>query len=151
VAVLDVTDPGAMKLIDMEETGGVRVAAGADKLLVLYTDKKILDRYGLATLKKEAGIDLPFEFKVTSLAMGSAGHGPLLLVGDRPPGLGEARFLDVQRMRKFEPTRKGQNAAHTGDGTTVLASADGRVFGMAPPRLAPCPPASACSSCLPRT
>jgi hypothetical protein len=130
VAVLDVTDPGTMKLIDMDETGGVRIAAGADKLLVLYTDKKILDRYGLTTLKKETSIDLPFEFKVTSVAMGSAGHGPLLLVGEQPPLTGVAQFMDVERMRKFEPARKGQNAAHTGEGTTVLASADGRGFGV---------------------
>ncbi len=129
LAIIDVLDLHAMKFIALEESGPVRVAAGADKLLVLYTDKNILDRYSLTTLKKEAGIDLPFEGKIFSLAMGSASDGTLLAVGDKPLA-GGALLVDVQKMRKLWLQWKGNNAAHAGEGAVAWASADGQVFGV---------------------
>jgi S1-C subfamily serine protease len=127
--VLDVTKASAEKYIALSEAGPVRIAAGADKLLVLYTDKKVLDRYDLTTLKKEASMDLPFEGKVFSMAMGSASHGPLLVVGEKPL-FGVHVFVDVQQMRKVPLEHKGQGAAHTGEATLVMAAADGQVFAV---------------------
>jgi hypothetical protein len=129
LAVFDVTRPDAEKFIPLTEAGPVRIAAGADKLLVLYTDRKVLVRYSLTTLKKEASIDLPFEGKVFSTAMGSASHGPLLVVGEKPL-FGVTLFVDVQRMRKLPLEHRGQGAAHTGEATLALASANGRVFAV---------------------
>ncbi len=111
-------------------SGAVRIAAGADKLLVLYVDKKVLNRYSLTTLKKEASIDLPFEGKVMAMAIGSASHGPLYLVGEKPPLTGVTLLIDVQQMRRIEPEMKGRYATHTGEGVSLLASTDGRVFGF---------------------
>lgn len=131
LAVLDVTNLKAEKFIALDEAGPFRIAAGADKLLVLYTEKKVLDRYSLTTLKKETSIDLPFEGnKVCAVAMGSASHGPLLVVGEKPPLVGVPLLLDVQRMRKLWPKWQGDQAGHTGDNAVALASADGQVFAV---------------------
>ena len=92
----------------MDEEGAVRIAAGADKLLVLYVDKKILNRYSLTTMKKEASIDLPFEGKVMAMAIGSASHGPLYLVGEKRPLTGVTLLMDVQRMAQDRTGNEGE-------------------------------------------
>jgi S1-C subfamily serine protease len=131
LAVFDVTNPRAVKFIDLGEKGPFLIAAGADKLLVVYPDTKVLERYRLTTLQKEASITLPVEGdKPHAVAMGSASHGPLLVVGERPPLIGTTLFVDVPRMRPLPLELKGNNAAFTGAGTVALASADGRVFAV---------------------
>src|SRR5205085_3232266 len=127
LAVFDVTAPRAVKFIDLGETGPFLIAAGADKLVVAYPDAKVLERYSLTTLKKEAGGPLPVDGKVFAVAMGSASHGPLLAVGEWPPLNGGTVFVDMRRLGKLPVGLKGTNAAFTGANTVALASADGRV------------------------
>ena len=67
-------------------TGKCLFAAGATKLLVIYPEKLIMQRFDLESQKLEATRPLPGEGSVGAVAMGSASHGPVLLGAGRFKG-----------------------------------------------------------------
>src|SRR6185436_3206101 len=134
LAVLDVSEARIVKYLPLA-SDDIAYAAGADKLVVLLRDKKILQRWSLTTLERDLAVPFPPTLsrsgeQARSMVMGSASHGPLLLAtrqGDR----GGVTFLDLD-LKPLDtkwsfPPRDGwylefSNADH------LRASANGRVF-----------------------
>jgi hypothetical protein len=129
LAVIDVIKADATRFIELDG-GPVRVAAGLDKLVVLYPERRKLERWSLATLKKEAAMDLPMTVKPAALGMGCGSVGPVMVVGAE--GLTpQTVVIDLRRMQKLNVREQGGHGTFTGDPAEVLASPEGRVFGVA--------------------
>jgi hypothetical protein len=105
--------------------GEPKLAAGADKLMVLLPESGILQRYDLKTLQREVSAPLPVKGQVTAFAMGAASQGPLLV------GAGEgAIFLDIRTLKAL-PVQWSQPAGlSASEGPRARVSADGRTFGV---------------------
>src|SRR5262249_4113745 len=136
LSVFDVTEARVVQYIPAE-ADKVRFAAGLDKLLVVL-DSKTVERWGLASLKKEDSAELPFKAAVHSAAMGSASNGPLVLGGPEmrgPNGL-PLRFLNVETLREAAYKVGESRGAVVMVGThpqyphVMRMSADGRVLGL---------------------
>lgn len=106
----------------------VLFAAGIDKLMVVLPDQNLVQRWDLATRRRELTAPLPGGGRVTMAAMGSASRGPLLLGGGE--GFSRVTLLDIQTCKPLAVQRLGNGHVGAEPGTFVRASADGRVFGM---------------------
>jgi hypothetical protein len=102
-----------------------KLAAGADKLLVLLPESGVLQRYDLKTLQREVSVPLPVKGQITAFAMGAASPGPLLV------GVGAgALFLDVRTLKALPVQWNEPAGISATEGPRVRASADGRTFGV---------------------
>ena len=111
----------------------VLIAAGADKLLVVYPGEKTIERWSLTTFDKEATGQIESRQKVIAVAMGNATAGPLVLGG--PPSQNNASrmaltFIDLPTLKEVK-IDKANGALNVGFGTAanLRASADGRTLG----------------------
>jgi hypothetical protein len=78
VAIFDVNKADLVKTIDMPAAGAL-VAAGASKLLIVFPNEKLLQRWDLETLRRDGPSRAsPIDGHVISLAMGSDSAGPAL-------------------------------------------------------------------------
>ena len=103
-------------------------AAGADKLVVIYPEKFVIQRFDLETRKLETTQPLPAETPATLVAMGCASHGPVLVgVGDRRVGA-QALLLELDTLKPLVCKMPQQYSVELDAGSRVRASADGRVF-----------------------
>lgn len=124
VAVFDVKEGKVVKYLP---AGGnnVRVAAGAEKLFVVSPDERVVQRWDLKTLEKEATAPLPVDWAVRSAVMGSASAGPLWLAG--------THALVAVDPKTFKPLDLKWDDKHPlavhGDGG-VRVSADGKTLGQ---------------------
>jgi hypothetical protein len=104
--------------------------AGRDKLIVVLADNNLVQRWDLATLRREATAPLPVRDKVSAVALGSASDGPLLVASAQGVSRSELFFMDVTTLRKLPIEKTGQGHIHIMEGDGVRASADGRVFAI---------------------
>ena len=125
------------------------MAAGSEKLVLVYPDQRLVQRWQLGTFEKELTKPLPFEGVVKAIAMGSSSTGPVLVhwaVGSDSLDRSPISFLDVATLRPISDLKVGDGAGQPGgagsNGEVVAAhyssyrdlahwpaSADGRVFG----------------------
>src|SRR5262249_52768856 len=78
LAGLDVTQARIVHYISAAEDN-VKFAAGQEKLVVVFPDTRVIQRWDLTTGKRELAIPLVAEGGARGVAMGSASHGPILL------------------------------------------------------------------------
>ena len=148
LAVFDVKAAAVIKYLPLASEE-VLVAAGSEKLVLVYPDQRLVQRWRLETLEKELTKPLPFDGVVKAIAMGSNSAGPILVhwaVGygalDRSP----VSFFDVTTLSLVKGLKAENEAGRSGeagsDDRVVAmhyssfrdlahwrASADGRVFG----------------------
>ncbi len=108
----------------------VKIAAGRDRLLAVYPDENLVQRWDLATGQREASGKLGVSEPVLAVAMGSASDGPLLVVTNKGVHAHGPTFLDVQTFQPLELTPVGREQLHSTVGLQVRASANGRVFAV---------------------
>ena len=78
LAVFDVNTAEVVKTISLAATNAL-IAAGATKLLIVYPDEKLVQRWNLETLERDGGSRaLPLGGRLTALALGSDSSGPAL-------------------------------------------------------------------------
>ena len=111
-------------------SGDVGYAAGAEKLIVVLRDQKVIQRWNLKTLEREVAVPVPDGEAVSSVTMGCAAEGPALLgTQDTRYSATNLRLLDPNTMQliphQISTTwiRESPSLGHL-----VRASADGRVF-----------------------
>jgi hypothetical protein len=111
-------------------SGDVGYAAGAEKLIVVLRDQKVIQRWNLKTLEREVAVPVPDGEVVSSVTMGCAADGPVLLgTQDARYSATNLRLLDPNAMQliphQISTTwiRESPSLGHL-----VRASADGRVF-----------------------
>jgi hypothetical protein len=137
LAVFDTQQAKIVRSIDVP-AGDVKFAAGMDKLIVIFPSDNVIQRWDLTTFEREQSAPLPVNGVIRGLALGSASHGPLLLVTSpnaREWGRNTLVFLDPTTLKAEELGGLARNilsgAANrlAGEVIHVRASADGRVFG----------------------
>jgi WD40 repeat protein len=109
------------------------IAAGMDMVVAVERSTGVIKRWSLPEGKMEAGVQLPWT-RITSIAMGSASRGPVLLGRPGPPGnqLGQSqlKFVDLSSLRplNLEVRFKGFDDKRLHPPVHVRAAADGRTF-----------------------
>jgi len=129
LAVFDVSQAKVVKYLPLA-SDDVKLAAGMNKLVVVLSDKKLIQRWDLLKLEREATKPLPFKEGVRAACMGSASAGPLLLFennGDERPAT--AQFFDLNTLKPADIPWDGGKAPAT-LAVFLNASADGRLFAM---------------------
>jgi S1-C subfamily serine protease len=111
----------------------VRFAAGAQKLLVVLGDARIIQRWDLTTRKRETTAPLPFSGVIQSVSMGSASAGPLLVhrrENSNPSATAPVDFIDIQTLKPLTLGHPGAGRPgfSNAENVQIRASADGQVF-----------------------
>jgi serine protease Do len=123
-AVFDVHEGKIAKFLPLTSTNA-KLAAGMDKLLVAYTDTRIIQRWNLTTFEREATADLGNVGTIAAVCMGSASNGPLLITQkDGRPSV----FYDPATLKPI--TYRWVKGQLPNDGAYPRASANGQVFAM---------------------
>jgi V8-like Glu-specific endopeptidase len=134
LAIFDVNEARITRYLAL---GGdnVKFTAGQDKVVVALPDTNVIQRWDLATGKRELSIPLAVKEKVQQVLMGSTSQGPILVAmgGDTEA---QASFLD---LRTLKPVQLKTPARGLGFAPSAYAraSADGKVFGVWSPRVNP--------------
>jgi S1-C subfamily serine protease len=133
LAVFDAAEARVTQFITLA-SDDVLAAAGADKLVIIYRDQNLMQRWDLRTLQKELTVPLPAVAQLDSIALGYASAGPLLLMTREGP-----RFLDVATLKLLNiPNQNDGNwRPHPQYPLVVRASADGTTFAAWEPGLSP--------------
>jgi hypothetical protein len=125
VEVFDTTSLGFTASVSAADA---LIAAGAEKLLVVFPGQRLMQRWDLATGQREASAPLPWPYEVYSAAMGSAAVGPLVL--GTSSGL---RVIDVDTLKAVEvpelvPSPESGISRGPPGKTGIAASADGATY-----------------------
>jgi hypothetical protein len=127
LAVFDVSEAKVVKYLPVA-SDDITYTAGADKLVVLLRDKKILQRWNLATFERELTVQCPTTERVPGIVMGSNSHGPLLLTTLNEHRWSGVMFLDLNmKVLDMKPSPESSSFGH-GNVEHLRASANGRVF-----------------------
>jgi hypothetical protein len=136
LAVFDVTAAkiaGYVSLID----DNVKFAAGLEKLVVVYPDKRLIQRWDLTARSRELSVILPTKQKVVGVAMGSASRGPIQLSAADGVSSSEVVFVDLGSLKELPLEVVGRRLVHPFESCPVRASADGTVFATCNPNSSP--------------
>jgi hypothetical protein len=139
LAVFDINEAKVIHYIPVAGEGA-KFTAGQSKLIVALPEQNLLQRWDLATGKREASVASPVKGKIRALAMGSAAQIPLLLLEESgvPGQLTAGVFLDARTFRTMNLTAKAGTAAPDFSlDPFVRASADGNVFTLWRPNVSP--------------
>lgn len=128
-------DTSKLKIVDyipMLSTD-VLFTAGATKLIVVYRDKNIIQRYSLETFAKEATKTVPIEGVVKTIVMGCANESSFLMHWAK--GTGEIdkatyAFFDIKNFNEIKTDSFNVRNGSYRDLVHMRASADGHVYGM---------------------
>lgn len=126
LAVFDCTQRKVVKYIALGSDNAV-YGAGADHIVVVLTDKNIVQRWSLSTFERELTQTISLGKKVTSVTFGSASHGPVLIGGGNFYG-NDAKFLDLKTLKESKIKITGRTRVGLGGDARIRVSADGRVF-----------------------
>jgi len=95
-------------------------------LVVVLPEQNIIERYDLATLRRELVVAKPAEGTVRNISMGSASAGPLMINSAVKDTGGQTSFFDLVTLQKLE-VEGPVNGRWEGYALYVRASADGTV------------------------
>ncbi|HUT51917.1 MAG TPA: serine protease [bacterium] len=131
LAVFDVNELKIVRYIPLAQDN-VLFAAGATKLVVISVDNNIIQRFDLASGKKELTAKLPINGVVKNIAMGSLTDGPMLMLrarGTEPLDNTTFNFFDIVRNRIAGKDIKTYYSSYR-DFVHIRASADGLTYGL---------------------
>jgi WD40 repeat protein len=116
IAIFDVNAADIVKRIDVP-SDEVLVAAGAEKLILLYPKEGLFQRWNLKTMTLEVKAEKqPIQGRIHNIAMGTDSDGPILAFWSAPQknesvasGPARCSFIDSMTFRvlKIEPPRSG--------------------------------------------
>ncbi len=123
---LSVFDVSERKIVKHLRIGAddILLAAGMDKLLIVARDHKLIQRWDLATFKKELTLPLEETATIDAFVMGAGSAGPALLLTRKG-----ARFYDPLTLKKVsfgQPDNFWK--AHPSSPLRIRASLDGTSF-----------------------
>lgn len=132
VAVFDAKVAKVTKYLSIPPSDVV-LAAGAEKLFIILPDQKIVQRWDLATFRREVTAVLPINGTVTAAAMGSNSRGPLLLrwvAANSPVETGQFTLVNATTLQSLAGLKVNVPMINMGRGLHIRASASGDVFGL---------------------
>ncbi len=129
LAVFDVSRAKVTKYLPTGSSN-ILFAGGADKIVIVLKDKNLIQRWDLNSLERELTLPIDTEHEIANIAMGSASNGPILIGSGDFYRTGN-RFYDLKTLKPAEMDTRNQNfRVHTGSGSNVRVSPDGKTFGM---------------------
>jgi S1-C subfamily serine protease len=139
LAIFDVSAAKVVKYLPVD-SDIVRIAAGANKLIVVSALQNFISRYSLTTFEREAIVPIPFTGVAKAIAMGSNSNGPLLMEFTKMATIPPARIMlsllpSSGTYFLFDPNTMAlkdellQAKIHSAGGS-IRASADGTVFSL---------------------
>lgn len=134
LAVFDCSEAAIVKYLPVDSED-ILFAASGYHLMVLLRDKMLIQRWNLSTLKRELTIPAPTTARIGGMVMGSASHGPLVLICEPGPSF---LFLDPDTMqlveleKEHEPSEnvRAYNGVDPGYLPYASASANGQVIAV---------------------
>ena len=137
LAVIDIVQGKATGVIDFPSDG--LFAGGATKFVVASPSKQVIRRYDLETMTPELTVTFA-AIDPTSIVMGSASQGPILLAGGSYPSTKAQthEFLDLATLRpvQFEYASSSESFKYE-KGAPLRASSQGDVFTTWPDSTSP--------------
>ncbi|MGE3804820.1 MAG: hypothetical protein AB7K24_09130 [Gemmataceae bacterium] len=133
LAVFDVNAARVIRRLKLADPD-VRFSAGFDQLVVAYPQKRSIERWSLATFRREKTVE--FNSQISALVLGSMSRGPLLvLAGSKGHAFDPATlsFLDLEKLEPLALTIESRDGgAHFSarDAMELRAAANGQVFGL---------------------
>ena len=130
LAVFDVPATRVAGFIPVDDDD-VKFAAGIDKLVVGLPSKGLLQRWDLATLKRELTVQATTG-TIKHVVMGHASIGPVLVHSiNTSGGSAKTEFFDLESMKPIDlRDEKGRRDVNVETDGHVRASADGQTFGF---------------------
>ncbi len=128
LVIFDVNQGGIVRILPLANDE-VRITAGMTKLMILYTQSKIIQRWGLETFQRESSATLNTGGVIRAVSMGSASEGPLLVLstGGDPDQI----FLyDIHSMAKLDVEPPRNMGIDLRKVKRMIASASGSVFAL---------------------
>jgi hypothetical protein len=126
IAVFDTSIAAVIKYLPVA-SDDIIFAAGADKLIIAYASRNLLQRYSLKTFEREITAPIPARGALKAIAMGANSHGPLLMEAS---SLASFSLVDPNTLALINsPAGGGTDYQSFRDSDQIRASADGRVFG----------------------
>jgi S1-C subfamily serine protease len=104
LAVFDVNSGSIVKYLPLA-ADEVFAAAGSEKLILIYPDQRVIQRWQIGSFEKELTRPLPFAGVVKAVALGSNATGPLLVhwgVGSGALDRAPISFLDVAALKPIK-------------------------------------------------
>ena len=101
----------------------VRIAAGAEKFVLVLPGQKLMQRWSFKTMEREKVALLPGKGTTKRVLLGENSRGPMLL------GAEDAHLIDLETMKPIEV----EGHLHGGSGRyglSFLGSANGNAYGM---------------------
>jgi predicted Zn finger-like uncharacterized protein len=137
LAIFDANQAKIVKYLSVPGDN-VKIAACADKLIVLVPEANVLQRYSLSTFEREVTVPSPVSEPVVQLLLGSASRGPLILItGGQRFTQGEYPMLDPYTFKTM-PDLLPLRSVFGGAGPSVWRiSANGRVITSYQPGTSP--------------
>jgi hypothetical protein len=129
-------DTNAAKVVKSIPTSGnnVRIADGANSLILAFGDQQVISRWSLKTFERELAITMDFATGVASMAMGSASTGPLLIAKQGESTYGAVDkglvFLDIDTLKPIPMAFPNVSivTSQWSERTLITASAAGQLF-----------------------
>jgi hypothetical protein len=130
-------DANEAKIVHYFPVGGdnVKYAAGLEKLVMVFPDTKIIQRWNLLTKEREvtATIDAG---GITNVLMGSASRGPVVVASGSGPFGGGCTLLDLHTLKPRLAPQQG-NPGGRSMSESARISADGTVIACWGPNVSP--------------
>lgn len=135
VAIFDVS---AAKITGYIPLGGdnARIAAGMDKVVIVLPNEGLIQRWDLATQKRELMVASPVKGKFSNVVMGSASAGPVV-ISAIANHIGDPHMLDLKTLKAAGYKIDPRHLLSGGPDEPLRASADGRVLTMYRPSISP--------------
>jgi hypothetical protein len=114
----------------------VRFAAGVDKLVLMFPDSRIVQRWDLHTRQLELTTPVPVPGAVLNLAMGAASNGPVYVGSGFKHHFHFARVLDLKTFRIVQNAGDSPSNVDLAEGV-LSVSDDGKTVGIWRPHLSP--------------
>src|SRR5262245_10836630 len=142
IAVVDVCAAKVVKFLPVADDPAF-IAAGMEKLIVVYPQKGLIQKWNLLTLEREVTAPLPDLGTIARVAMGSASAGPIYLSvkknWDRPVQGLNLQAIDLATLKVLRANTGGNFSVgtHPDYPAAIHVSADGTTIGMYQPGLSP--------------
>ena len=136
ISVFDVNEAAIVKTIPLASTNAL-VAGGAHKILVVFPDEGLLQRWDLATFKRDGGgHSLPIDGKIRAIAIGSDSDGPVLafwVAAVKPQGFDKTwlSLIDLDALKVLRAASADRRGSASYKGFQGLSRSGGALDGVA--------------------
>lgn len=124
LAVFDVQKRRVSRMLTTGTSG--LCAAGQDKVVFVSPSQRIIQRWDLNSFERELTVALDLDLPPTTVAMGSASQGPVL-IGSGEGYSGKCKLYDLRTLKPADIKMEGRPFLASAD-SEVRASANGDLF-----------------------